>query len=43
VPLKGFYTFEQSAYSPLFEEHQRMRQIFQAVILAGMNILADIK
>jgi pimeloyl-ACP methyl ester carboxylesterase len=43
APLKGFYTFEQSAHSPLFEEPQKMRQIFQVDILAGMNNLADIK
>ena len=43
APMKGFYTFEQSAHSPLFEEPERMQQILQADILAGMNNLADIK
>jgi pimeloyl-ACP methyl ester carboxylesterase len=43
APLKGFYTFEQSAHSPLFEEPERMQQILQADILFGMNKLADIK
>jgi len=43
APIKGFYTFEQSAHSPLFEEPERMQQILQADILFGMNKLADIK
>jgi pimeloyl-ACP methyl ester carboxylesterase len=43
APLKGFYTFEQSAHSPLFEEPEKMQQILQADILFGMNNLADIK
>jgi len=41
APLKGFYTFEESAHSPMFEEPARMRQIFQEDILAGANRLAD--
>jgi pimeloyl-ACP methyl ester carboxylesterase len=41
APLKGFYTFEQSAHSPLFEEPARMRQILQADVLVGKNTLAD--
>jgi pimeloyl-ACP methyl ester carboxylesterase len=43
APLKGFYTFEQSAHSPMFEEPKRMRKIFQQDILAGANSLADAK
>ena len=43
APIKGFYTFEQSAHSPLFEEPEKMKQILQADILFGMNKLADIK
>ena len=43
APLKGFYTFKQSAHSPLFEEPERMKQIFQEDILKGKNNLADIK
>jgi pimeloyl-ACP methyl ester carboxylesterase len=43
APVKGFYTFGQSAHSPLFEEPEKMKQIFQADILFGMNKLADIK
>jgi pimeloyl-ACP methyl ester carboxylesterase len=43
APIKGFYTFEQSAHSPLFEDPEKMRQILQEDVLAGMNNLADIK
>lgn len=43
APLKGFYTFEQSAHSPLFEEPERLQQILQMDVLAGKNNLADIK
>jgi pimeloyl-ACP methyl ester carboxylesterase len=41
APTKGFYTFEQSAHSPMFEEPARMRQIMQRDVLAGTNSLAD--
>jgi len=43
APLKGFYTFKNSAHSPLFEEPERMKQIFQEDILEGKNNLTDIK
>jgi pimeloyl-ACP methyl ester carboxylesterase len=43
VPLKGFYTFEQSAHSPLFEEPEKMQHILQKDVLAGENNLADTK
>jgi pimeloyl-ACP methyl ester carboxylesterase len=41
APLKGFYTFEQSAHSPLFEEPERMQKILVEDVLAGKNSLAD--
>jgi len=41
APVKGFYTFEQSAHSPLFEEPEKMGHIFQEDVLHGMNNLAD--
>ena len=41
APIKGFYTFEHSAHSPLFEEPERMRQILVEDVLAGENSLAD--
>jgi pimeloyl-ACP methyl ester carboxylesterase len=43
APLKGFYTFEQSAHSPMFEEPEKMRKILQEDVLAGANRLADAK
>ena len=43
APIKGFYTFQQSAHSPMLEEPERMRQILQADVLAGRNDLADEK
>jgi pimeloyl-ACP methyl ester carboxylesterase len=43
APLKGFYTFEQSAHSPLFEEPEKMRHILQEDVLVGVNNLADTK
>jgi pimeloyl-ACP methyl ester carboxylesterase len=42
APIKGFYTFENSAHSPLFEEPEKMKQILLADVLAGKNKLADI-
>ncbi|MFO7720401.1 MAG: alpha/beta hydrolase [Gillisia sp.] len=41
APLKGFYTFENSAHSPHFEEPKRMKAIFVADILNGKITLAD--
>jgi len=39
--VKGFYTFEHSAHSPLFEEPARTREIMLADVLTGSNGLAD--
>ena len=33
APLKAFYTFERSAYSPIFEEPTRARRILQEAVL----------
>jgi len=41
APLKGFYTFEQSAHSPIFEEPEKVRKIIKDDVLAGTNKLAD--
>ena len=41
APIKGFYTFEQSAHTPLFEEPEKTIKILQEDVLAGMNNLAD--
>jgi pimeloyl-ACP methyl ester carboxylesterase len=43
APIKGFYTFEQSAHSPLFEEPEKMGHILQEDVLVGVNNLADTK
>ena len=43
APLKGFYSFEQSAHSPLFEEPEKMGSILLEDVLVGMNNLADTK
>jgi pimeloyl-ACP methyl ester carboxylesterase len=40
-PLKGFYTFKQSAHSPIFEEPGRIRKIFVTDVLTGSFSLAD--
>jgi pimeloyl-ACP methyl ester carboxylesterase len=41
APVKGFYTFEQSAHSPLFEEPEKTIRILREDILNGTNRLAD--
>jgi pimeloyl-ACP methyl ester carboxylesterase len=43
APVKGFYTFEQSAHSPIFEEPDKVRKIVLADVLVGANNLADAK
>ena len=41
APLKGFYTFEQSAHSPMFEEPEKTQKILREDVLVGANTLAD--
>lgn len=43
APIKGYYTFKQSAHSPLFEEPEKMGHILQEDVLVGVNNLANIK
>lgn len=43
APVKGFYRFEQSAHSPIFEEPDKVQKILQEDVLAGANSLADLK
>ncbi len=43
APIKGFYAFEQSAHSPVFEEPEKTLKILQEDVLAGTNSLADAK
>ncbi len=42
APLKGFYVFEQSAHTPIFEEPEKVRMILREDVLAGKNGLADV-
>jgi pimeloyl-ACP methyl ester carboxylesterase len=41
APVKGFYTFELSAHSPMFEEPGKVEKILSADILTGSISLAD--
>lgn len=41
APVKGFYTFNQSAHSPMFEEPQKMNRILVKDVLTGGNSLTD--
>jgi pimeloyl-ACP methyl ester carboxylesterase len=41
APGKGFYTFEDSAHSPLFEEPEKFRAILREDVLTGRYTLAD--
>jgi len=43
APVKGFYTFEQSAHSPLFEEPEKTCRIMREDVLIGATGLADPK
>ncbi len=43
APLKGFYTFEKSAHSPMFEEPERVIKILRTDVLNGSCSLADKK
>jgi pimeloyl-ACP methyl ester carboxylesterase len=43
APVKGFYTFEHSAHSPIFEEPQKTQKIIREDVLVGANSLADAK
>jgi pimeloyl-ACP methyl ester carboxylesterase len=43
APAKGFYTFENSAHSPIFEEPEKALKFLQEDVLAGTNNLADAK
>jgi pimeloyl-ACP methyl ester carboxylesterase len=41
APLKGFYTFDRSAHSPILEEPEKAQGIMREDVLAGGNSLAD--
>jgi hypothetical protein len=41
APVKGFYTFERSAHSPMFEEPAKAREILVTDVLTASHGLAD--
>lgn len=41
APVRGFYLFDNSAHSPLFEEPERARRILLEDVLRGRSDLAD--
>jgi pimeloyl-ACP methyl ester carboxylesterase len=41
APVKGFYTFERSAHSPLYEEPEKVQRILSADVQSGTNKPAD--
>ena len=41
APVKGFYTFDRSAHSPIFEEPDKVQRILNSDVLAGTNSKAD--
>jgi len=41
APKKGFYSFEQSAHSPIFEEPEKTLKVLLKDVLAGTTDLAD--
>jgi pimeloyl-ACP methyl ester carboxylesterase len=41
APIKGFYTFQNSAHSPIFEEPLRVKEIILQDVLRGSADLAD--
>lgn len=41
APLKGFYTFSQSAHSPMFEEPEKFREILERDVLQSKISFAD--
>jgi pimeloyl-ACP methyl ester carboxylesterase len=41
APIKGFYTFNNSAHSPIFEEPMLVKEIIEKDVLKNKNSLAD--
>jgi hypothetical protein len=39
--VKGFYTFGDSAHSPIFEEPSRAKEMLREDVLPGRSDLAD--
>ena len=43
APAKGFYTFEDSAHAPAFEESEKMLRVLREDVIEGTTRLADTK
>jgi pimeloyl-ACP methyl ester carboxylesterase len=43
APVKGFYRFNHSAHSPIFEEPEKVISIIKSDVIKGQNNQADIK
>lgn len=43
APVKGFYLFEDSAHSPIFEEPEKVMDIVMKDVINGRNDMADTK
>lgn len=41
APVKGFYTFDRSAHSPMFEEPEKMQRFLRGDVLKGGSNMAD--
>jgi hypothetical protein len=41
APVKGFYSFDRSAHSPILEEPGKVHRIMREDVLAATNSLAD--
>jgi pimeloyl-ACP methyl ester carboxylesterase len=41
APIKGFYTFKNSAHSPIFEEPARVKKIIKKDVFKGKTALSD--
>ena len=41
APVKGFYTFNNSAHSPMFEEPQKLKEILIKDVLNRLTTMAD--
>jgi len=41
APVKGFYSFDASAHSPMFEEPDKVRRVLREDVLRGRSSLAD--
>lgn len=41
APVKGFYTFNESAHSPMFEEPAKMQEILREDVMKGRVLHAD--